>query len=47
MYIFLFFINSKIHTQRFNIDDDNMFFQDIEICRIKNKNNLYNCIKKS
>ena len=45
--MFLFFINSKNHTHRFNINADNMLFQDIEIFDIKNKNNLSNCIKKS
>ena len=47
IYIFVFFVNSKYHIQRFNINTDNMFFQDIEIYRIKNKNNLSNCIKIS
>ena len=45
--MFLFFINSKNLTHRFNINADNIFFQDIEIYDIKNKNNLSNCIKRS
>ena len=47
MYIFLFFFNSKNVTRIFNVNADNMFFQNTEITGTKNKNNLSNCIKKS
>ena len=47
MYIFLFFFNSKNITQIFNINADNIFFQDIEKSETNNKNNLSNYIKKS
>ena len=41
MYIFLFFFNSKNITQIFNINADNMFFQDTEISGAKIKKIIY------